>query len=211
MFQVDRTRILQADEIAAVVADCKQRMKRAPTMEVNLLVFRLSCQFGLRRKEIAGLQMRDLVLFGPRPHIVIRADNTKGREGKRRKRIVPMWWEQEPNYPRRSISSWFDRRTAAGASGSDPFLCSMRSGYAGQALHLCRVPSHWVTAIRCLGSQRIEQVSIHKGRHTFISHALASGRSLAEVRDAAGHSSIAVTDVYVHAIETGGLPSVFNC
>ena len=31
-----------------------------------------------------------------------------------------------------------------------------------------------------------------------ISHALAGGRSLAEVRDAAGHSSINTTSVYTH-------------
>ena len=31
-----------------------------------------------------------------------------------------------------------------------------------------------------------EALTIHHGRHTFISHALAGGRTLAEVRDAAG-------------------------
>jgi len=35
-------------------------------------------------------------------------------------------------------------------------------------------------------------LTIHHGRHTFISHALAGGRT-AEVRDAAGHSSVLVT------------------
>ena len=37
------------------------------------------------------------------------------------------------------------------------------------------------------------EVTIHHGRHTFISHALAGGRTLAEVRDAAGHSNVSIT------------------
>jgi integrase len=36
-------------------------------------------------------------------------------------------------------------------------------------------------------------LTIHHGRHTFISHALAGRRTLAEVRDAVGHANITVT------------------
>ena len=46
----------------------------------------------------------------------------------------------------------------------------------------------------------IREVTIHHGRHTFISHALAGGRSLAEVRAAAGHSNISVTSAYLHIV-----------
>ena len=41
-------------------------------------------------------------------------------------------------------------------------------------------------------------MTIHHGRHTFISHALAGGRTLAEVRDAAGHSHVGITSLYLH-------------
>jgi hypothetical protein len=34
----------------------------------------------------------------------------------------------------------------------------------------------------------------------FVSHALAGGRSLAEVRAAAGHANVAVTSAYVHIV-----------
>jgi integrase len=44
-------------------------------------------------------------------------------------------------------------------------------------------------------------VTIHDGRHTFASHALAGGRSLVEVRDALGHRSIATTSLYLHLVE----------
>jgi integrase len=44
----------------------------------------------------------------------------------------------------------------------------------------------------------LESLTIHHGRHTFISHALAGGRSLAEVRDAAGHANVSITSDYLH-------------
>lgn len=41
--------------------------------------------------------------------------------------------------------------------------------------------------------------TICHGRHTFISHALAGGRNLAEARDAAGHGNVSITSRYLHA------------
>ena len=49
-----------------------------------------------------------------------------------------------------------------------------------------------------LGPDRLKTLTIHHGRHTFISHALAGGRTLAEVRDAAGHSDVSITSEYLH-------------
>ena len=44
-----------------------------------------------------------------------------------------------------------------------------------------------------------------------ISHALADGRTLAEVRDAAGHSNVSITSGYLHvAVEDEGLGSLFG-
>jgi integrase len=55
------------------------------------------------------------------------------------------------------------------------------------------------TACKDLGPARLKSLTIHHGRHTFISHALAGGRTLAEVRDAAGHANVSVTSGYLHA------------
>jgi site-specific recombinase XerD len=46
----------------------------------------------------------------------------------------------------------------------------------------------------------LESLTIHHGRHTFISHALAGGRTLAEVRDAAGHANVSFTSTYLHVV-----------
>ena len=49
-----------------------------------------------------------------------------------------------------------------------------------------------------LGPDRQREITIHHGRHSFVSHSLAGGRTLAEVRDAAGHANIATTSIYTH-------------
>jgi hypothetical protein len=43
-------------------------------------------------------------------------------------------------------------------------------------------------------------LTIHHVRHIFISHALTGRRTLVDVRDAAGHSNIATTSIYLHVI-----------
>jgi integrase/recombinase XerD len=67
------------------------------------------------------------------------------------------------------------------------------------------------TACRSLGVERLATLTIHHGRHTFISHALAGGRTLAEVRDAVGHANISITSAYLHvAVEDEGVGKLFG-
>jgi integrase len=63
-----------------------------------------------------------------------------------------------------------------------------------------------------LGRARLGTLTIHHGRHTFISHALTGGRTLAEVRTAAGHTNIAVTSICLHiAVEDeDGVGNLFS-
>ena len=67
------------------------------------------------------------------------------------------------------------------------------------------------TACKVLGRERLETLTIHHGRHTFISHALAFGRSLAEVRDSAGHANVSITSAYMHvAVEDDSVGELFR-
>ena len=67
------------------------------------------------------------------------------------------------------------------------------------------------TACRVLGPERLKTLTIHHGRHIFISHALAGGRTLAELRDAAGHSNVSITSGHLHvAVEDDGVGSLFG-
>ena len=64
--------------------------------------------------------------------------------------------------------------------------------------------------LQALGRERLTSFTIHHGRHTFISHALAGGRTLAEVRDAAGHANVIVTSGYLHvAVESEAVGRLF--
>ncbi len=47
-------------------------------------------------------------------------------------------------------------------------------------------------------------LSIHCGRHSFVSHSLAGGRTLAEIRDAAGHANVSTTSIYLHIVHDDG-------
>jgi integrase len=67
------------------------------------------------------------------------------------------------------------------------------------------------TACKVLGRERVETLTIHHGRHTFISHSLAGDRKLAEVRDAAGHANVSITSAYLHvAVEDDGVGELFR-
>lgn len=46
-----------------------------------------------------------------------------------------------------------------------------------------------------------DNLSVHSCRHTYVSHLLANKVDLTTVRDNAGHSSLAVTSIYSHAVK----------
>jgi len=78
-------------------------------------------------------------------------------------------------------------------------VASQRPGRAvGMPLSRHTLRKRFRTACKVLGRDRLATLTIHHGRHTFISHALAGGRTLAEVRDAAGHGNVSITSIYLH-------------
>ena len=200
---MDVSRMLTQEEVLAVLDHLRNRGKTSQISRQNLIIFRLSCCCGLRAMEIAALNVGDLVLDGPRPVIALRKETTKG---KRRGRKVPLWWDQGT---RDDLAAWHRYRLDGGAKNTDPFVTAQRFGQTGQRLKENVLGRRWRTAIKPLGKGRVDQLSIHTGRHSFISHALAAGRSLVSVRDAAGHSNISITSVYLHAIDEEGARDLF--
>lgn len=203
---MDCTSILDREEVLAVLKDLRRRARRAPNSRMNLVIFRLSCCCGLRCCEITGLQVGDVICGGSRPVVRIRKDNTKGRAGKRKGRLVPLWWDAGTLA---DLSNWLEYCKALGRKNTDRFLFGQNPRTFGQDLEESLIAKRWRSAIRSLGADRVRQLSIHKGRHSFASHSLHCGRSLAGVRDALGHSSIAVTSIYAHTIEAEGVKDLF--
>src|SRR5260370_847068 len=98
------------------------------------------------------------------------------------------------------LAAWKADRVQQGAGGHDPFVCSVQAHRRGEALQRAAIRRRFLSACGVLGKARLRALTIHHGRHTFISHALAGGRTLAEVRAAAGHSNLAVTSAYAHIV-----------
>jgi integrase len=197
MTAVDSTSILSRSEIQQVLADLKRRVyRRHKTVKswsafINLIVFRLSCCCGLRRQEIRGINLKDVLVESSKPIIVIRKEISKGRDGQRKARKVPLWWDAG------TLADLKQYKATRKGSPEDPFVVGVRTG----RLSLHAVNDRWRSAIRCLGPERVGQLSIHKGRHSFCSHYLFIGRSLAEVAAAAGHKNLSTTSLYAHLIE----------
>ena len=200
------TRFLTKEEVLRVLKDLHRRKKHSVSSFCNLIVFRFSCCCGLRRAEIAGLKFTDLVLAGARPCVLVRKTNTKGRPDKRRSRKVPLWWDAGTLA---DLQEWVAFRKQMRATVHDPVVCGVSKVNAGKPLTGLLLASRWKTAIRCLGPERVRQLSIHCGRHSFCSLSKAAGHSSIEIRDPVGHTSEATTNLYLHAVESENVPDVF--
>jgi integrase len=203
-FSADMTKILTRRELQAVLADLKRKAARSKNTRLNLVIFRLAACCGLRASEIAQLHMADLRVEMPRPHIRIRVGASKGGRSRR----VPLWWD---GGTLADLAAWRAARLATGAKGDQPFVASLQAGREAIVFSRHTLRKRFRTACRMLGAERLRALTIHHGRHTFISHALAGGRTLAEVRDAAGHSNVSITSGYLHvAVDDQDVGALFG-
>ncbi len=94
--------------------------------------------------------------------------------------------------------NWKNRRQGHAAGPDERLIVSLRPDREPVPLSRHTLRKRFRTACRVLGKVRLKSLTIHHGRHTFISHAPARGRALAEVRDAAGHANVRITSGYLH-------------
>lgn len=189
---IDQTKILMRAEIVEVIADLKRKRRSINTRQ-NLVIFRLPTCCGLRVSEIVGLKLANVRIGGKRPHIYVPAAIAKRKKARK----VPLWWDAATLA---DFEAWRKERVRDEAEPGDPFVCSLSKGTWGKALSVRNAQARFKASIKCLGVERVGCLSIHCGRHSFCSHSLAGGRSLAEVRDAAGHANISTTSIYLHAV-----------
>lgn len=189
--QVDQTKILSRSEIAAVVGELKRKARRSRNTLQNLIIFRLATCCGLRVSELIGLRLSDVRLGLARPYLNIPRGIAKGGKARR----VPLWWDRGTLD---DLERWKAARVAQGAGPADRFVCSQSVGSLETPMRRETARHRFIRACKILGAERQATLTIHHGRHSFVSHALAGGRSLAEVRDAAGHANVATTSIYTH-------------
>jgi integrase len=174
-WNLDQTRLLTRRELAAVLADLAPRAARSANVQRNLVIVRLASCCGLRVSEIANLQLDDVVVDVTRPHLRLRRGTTKGG----RSRCVPLWWDGSTLA---DLAAWKAERAKHGARGADPFVCSVQAHRRGLPLQRAALRRRFLAACKVLGLARLRTLTIHHGRHTFVSHALAGRRTLAEVQ-----------------------------
>ena len=202
--RIDATKILSRRELAAVLDDLHRKAPRSANTWLNLILVRLSCCCGLRVSEIAGLHINDIRVEPSRPHIRIRRGASKGG----RSRTVPLWWDSGTLA---DLAKWKAERLLLGATPDTPFVASLRPGRGSRLLSRHTLRRRFRTACKVLGQDRLETLTIHHGRHTFISHALCGHRTLGEVRDAAGHANVSITSAYLHvAVEDDSVGELFR-
>jgi integrase len=168
---LDATKILTRRELAAVLNDLKRKAPRSKNTRLNLTLFRLACCCGLRASEIANLQVGDVRIELACPHIRIRNGAAKGG----RSRVVPLWWDAGTL---EDLSVWKAGRLRNDAEYDEPFLASLVPDRTVKTFSRHTLRKRFRTACKVLGAARVEALTIHHGRHTFISHSLASVRSL---------------------------------
>lgn len=189
---LDPIRILTRAEIATVIADLK-RKRRSVNSRQNLIIFRLATCCGLRVSEVVGLNLSNVKVGNGRPYLEIPARIAKRKKARR----VPLWWDAATLA---DLQAWKAERESQGATAGSPFVCAQAKGSQGKRLSARNAQARFKKCLKPLGPERVEVLSIHSGRHSFCSHALAGGRSLAEVRDAAGHANISTTSIYLHTV-----------
>ncbi len=194
---IDRSRILQPAEMKVVLDDLHRKSRRSLNTRMNLTIFRLAACCGLRASEIAGLQVGDVQVDNSRPTLRLRKEITKGH----RARKVPLFWDAGTLA---DLVEWTRFRREQGATDADCFICSQHKDSRGHALDRRNLRKRFKVCCKCLGHERRDQLTVHDGRHSFVSHALHGGRSLVEVKVAAGHSSLGTTSVYAHLIDDNG-------
>ena len=187
-WRIEPTKILTRRELACVLDDLHARAQCPESARLNLIIFRLACCCGLRVSEIAGLRCYDVIVGVARQHLRIRGETAKGGRG----RIVPLWWDAGTLA---DITAWKVSRVALGATRTAPFIVCQKSSRHHEPLRRHSLRRRFLTACKILGHERLRMLTIHHGRHTFISHALAGRRTLAEVRNAAVESRRAASSI----------------
>ncbi len=218
---ISDSKTLHRAEVGRVLAELHRKSRRSKNTKLTLTLFRLTTCAGLRVSEATGLRLRDISVNVDRPRIKVPAAVAKGRKVRRTNgkavkvgsravaREVSLLWDTGTLA---DLRSWKEFRERQGASANDLYLCSQQATAFGKRLDRRNARSRFIAACGVLGRDRAAEITIHHGRHSYISHALAGGKSLAEVAASAGHANITITAIYTHVAvdDDGQIGSLFS-
>ena len=178
--------VLSEAEAIALLKACSTR---APTGLRNRALIAVLWRCGLRISEALALELRDVDL---------QAGTVRVRHGKGdRPRTVGL-----DEQTTALLARWLDRRRKLSPGGRAPIFCTLQGG---------RLDSSYVRRMlpRLAAKAGIDRrVHAHGLRHTYAAELAREGTAINVIRDALGHTSLAVTDRYLrdvaptHVIDT---------
>lgn len=178
--------VLTESEAIALMKACSTR---APTGVRNRALIAVLWRSGLRISEALALELRDLDL---------EAGTLRVRHGKGDKSRTVGLDEQTSAL----VARWLDRRRRLSPGARAPVFCTLAGG---------RIDSSYVRRLlpRLAAKAQVERrVHAHGLRHTYASELARERTPINVIRDALGHTSLAVTDRYLrdvapmHVIDT---------
>ena len=188
---VKRETVLTREEIVSVLDDLRRLARRSVNSQMNLIIFRLATCCGLRVSELGRLTLDNVRVASLRPKVIV--PDTIAKYGKAR--VVPIIDQGTLD----DLRAWKHFRENEGAGPNDLVICTRVRGF-GRQIDRFTVRERFKTACRVLGPERRREITIHHGRHSFISHALHKGYNIVQVMEMAGHSSLATTSIYAHLV-----------
>ncbi len=170
--------VLSEAEVIALMRGCSAR---APTGVRNRALIAVMWRSGLRVSEALSLELRDVDLD---------AGTLRVRHGKGDKSRTVGVDEQTTAL----LARWLDRRRKLSPGSRAPIFCTLDGG---------RVDSSYVRRLlprlaRKAGVER--RVHAHGLRHTYAAELAREGTAINVIRDALGHTSLAVTDRYLRGV-----------
>lgn len=140
---------------------------------------------GLRRAEVAALDLQDLDLTGGT--VLVR----RGKGGKGR--VVPLGATAARallRYIEDVRPLWLES-----AATTALFLAASGCGRAGQRLSTSSI---WLTVRHAAASSGLGRVATHALRHAVATHLVRAGADVRHVQEILGHSKVETTEIYTH-------------
>jgi integrase/recombinase XerD len=142
-----------------------------------------------RVSEVCNLTWSDLKAVGDRGQVTFYGKGEKTRNVPINKRV---WDALQASKPE-------------GALDSDPIFLSRKHRHKGSPTNGGIRPNQVREIVKLAGERAgIKGVSCHWFRHSHASHALDNGASLQLVKESLGHSSVTITERYLHAKPSDG-------
>jgi site-specific recombinase XerD len=188
---LDEGKFLSRGEVMNLKAVLQKRRdvalkKKTKTAVRDWFVINLALFTGLRVEEMSKLKHEDLLLDNGNSSLIVR----KGKNGK--SRAVKFGYEFKKNLI--DFIKW-KKQTREPSVADNPLIVSSNTGRAMTKRGIQKIFE------RSAERAGIKGHSIHHLRHTYASHLLkASNYNIELVRQQLGHSSIKVTEIYLHVL-----------